>query len=213
MVAALLVGALELLVASPVASFDPLMPSPARGRASLAIGTVQVPRSQTLAAVSAAFASNSATMSIAGASGARGSYTMSAELRRLEGCTLVVHQSASLKYDDSAIATFDWTPKPRSRSGTSTLHRSPPCRAHCHEAMRSQPSSLTSPPPETSPRLRVKRAGRRSMARAETCPDRTRTKTSGRETARRPNGWPRLSAPLSTSASAVCCNHAGADHA
>jgi len=107
MVAALVVGVLELLVASPVASFDPLIATSAGGRASLAIGTVQVTRSQTLAAVSAAFASNSATLAIAGADGARGRYTMSAEVRRLDGCTLVVHQSASLKYDDSAIATFD----------------------------------------------------------------------------------------------------------
>ena len=107
MAAALVVGALELLVASPVASFDPLIPTSARGRASVAIGTVQAARSQALAAVSAAFASNSTTLAIAGANGARGSYTMSAEVRRLDGCTLVVHQSASLKYDDSAVATFD----------------------------------------------------------------------------------------------------------
>jgi len=107
MVAALLVGLLELLVASPIASFAPLIPPSVGGHPSLASGTVQAARSQAFAAVSAAFASNSATLSIAGASGARGTYTMSAELRRLDGCTLVVHQSASLKYDDSAVATFD----------------------------------------------------------------------------------------------------------
>lgn len=72
-----------------------------------AVGPAPAQAPPSIAAVSAAFASNSGTFPVTGPNGARGTYTMSAELRRLEGCTLVVHQRATLQYDGAATATFD----------------------------------------------------------------------------------------------------------